>query len=244
MSDTAVGLREIIFDTETTGLDPRDGDRIIEIGAVEMVDRIPTGRTFHHYIHPGDQPISPEAQNVHGISLESLEGKPTFDQIADAFCAFFAEGRLVAHNASFDMGFVNAELKRVGRLAFEDERVVDTLMIARRKFPGTKNDLDSLCKRFRISNAHRTLHGALLDAELLQEVYIELTGGQQVGMALDAQAEAAGGSAHGQSKAGPARQRPNPLPDPRTKESAAAHAAFVETLGEGAVWRRLDKEAQ
>jgi DNA polymerase-3 subunit epsilon len=244
MSDTPAGLREIIFDTETTGLDPADGDKIIEIGALEMIDRIPTGRTFHHYIHPGDQPINPDAQAVHGISIEDLAGKPTFDQIVDAFSEFFAEGRLVAHNASFDMKFVNAELRNVGRETFTDERVVDTLMIARRKFPGTKNDLDSLCKRFRISNAHRTLHGALLDAELLQEVYIELTGGQQVGMALDAQAEVTGGSAMPQGKTGPARQRPNPLPDPRTEESAAAHAAFVETLGEGAVWHRLGKKAQ
>lgn len=235
------GLREIVFDTETTGLDPRDGDRIIEIGAVELMDRIPTGRTFHHYIHPEDREIHPDAQRVHGISLESLEGKPVFLEIVDEFCEFFDGAILVAHNAPFDMSFINAELERLGRPSIDNDRVVDTLIMARRKFPGAKNDLDTLCKRFRISNAHRTLHGALLDSELLQDVYIELTGGQQVGMAWEVEAADGANGGH-TAKAPPARQRPNPLPDPRTAESAKAHAAFVERLGEAAVWHRHSKQ--
>ncbi|MEL6751206.1 MAG: exonuclease domain-containing protein, partial [Pseudomonadota bacterium] len=162
-------------------------------------------------------------------------GKPGFAEIADAFMQFFGEGTLIAHNAQFDMGFVNAELERIGRPAIANDRVTDSLTLARRKFPGAKNDLDTLCNRFRISNAHRTLHGALLDAQLLQEVYIELTGGQQVGFALESGTTEV---AKVEQAAGPARKRPTALPDPRTDETRAAHAAFVESLGPDAIWQR------
>ena len=203
-------LREIIFDTETTGLSPTDGDRIIEIGAVELIDRIPSGRHFHHYIHPGDRDIHPDAQRVHGISIDDLKDKPSFADIADEFMTFFGEGTLIAHNASFDMGFVNAELAKIGRPALSADRVTDTLFLARRAFPGAKNSLDALCQRFRISNAHRVLHGALLDAELLQEVYIELTGGQQVGMGFAAPTEQGRPAQAGPQEAVAIRQRPTP----------------------------------
>ncbi len=189
-------LREIIFDTETTGLSPAEGDRIIEIGAVELIDRIPTGKHFHHYLHPGDRAIHPDAQRVHGISIDDLKDKPSFADIADDFMEFFGEGTLIAHNANFDMGFVNSELAKIDRPALAADRVTDTLFLARRAYPGAKNSLDALCQRFRISNAHRVLHGALLDAELLQEVYIELTGGQQVGMGFAAPTKAGRPSAH------------------------------------------------
>ena len=233
-------MREIIFDTETTGLDAKGGDRIIEIGAIEMIDRFPTGRTFHHYLHPGDQPIHPDAQAVHGISIDDLKGKPAFKDILEEFEQFFGEGKLVAHNANFDIGFFNAELKRVGREAITEDRIVDTLVIAKRKFPGQRNSLDALCQRFGISNAHRTLHGALLDSELLLDVYLELTGGRQAGLGLDADAgEAAEGSGEEHTKSvAPVRQRPAPLASRLTKDEIAAHDAFVERLGEGAIWHR------
>ncbi len=231
-------LREIIFDTETTGLSPAEGDRIIEIGAVELIDRIPTGKHFHHYIHPGDRAIHPDAQRVHGISIEDLKDKPSFADIADDFMDFFGEGTLIAHNANFDMGFVNAELAKIDRPALSADRVTDTLFLARRAYPGAKNSLDALCQRFRISNAHRVLHGALLDAELLQEVYIELTGGQQVGMGFAAPAKPGALSQTDAQQAAPTRQRPIPLTDPRTDNTRAAHTAFVKRLGETAVWSR------
>ena len=182
-------MREIIFDTETTGLSPEQGDRIIEIGAIEMVNRFPTGKTYHQYLHPGDRAIHPDAQNVHGISIEDLADKPSFSDVLDEFLAFFGEGQLIAHNAKFDMGFINAELKRLNQPTIENDRVIDTLVIARRKYPGARNSLDALCDRFGISNAHRTLHGALLDSELLADVYIELTGGRQAGFSLDHESE-------------------------------------------------------
>ncbi len=233
-------MREIIFDTETTGLSPKDGDRIIEIGAIEMIDRFPTGRTFHHYLHPGDRAIHPDAQAVHGISIEDLEGKPGFKDILAEFEEFFGAGKLVAHNATFDIGFFNAELERVERSAIESERVVDTLVMAKRKFPGQRNSLDALCQRFGISNAHRTLHGALLDSELLLDVYLELTGGRQAGLGLDMEANAAVSCTSNEQAESltPVRERAEPLPSRLTKEEIAAHEAFVEKLGETAIWHR------
>jgi len=233
-------MREIIFDTETTGLSPKDGDRIIEIGAIEMIDRFPTGRTFHHYLHPGDRPIHPDAQAVHGISIDDLKGKPGFADILSEFEEFFGEGKLVAHNANFDIGFFNAELKRVGRKSIDSERIVDTLVMAKRKFPGQRNSLDALCQRFGISNAHRTLHGALLDSELLLDVYLELTGGRQGGLGLDVQAETAEASDRLEEDfiATPLRKRPSPLPPRLTEEERQAHEAFVEKIGETAIWHR------
>lgn len=234
-------MREIIFDTETTGLSPADGDRVIEIGAIEMINRFPTGLTFHEYLDPGDRQVHPDAEAVHGISNAQLKGKPSFADILPKFLEFFGEGTLIAHNAKFDIGFFNAELKRVGQKPIDDNRVVDTLMIARRKFPGAKNSLDALCSRFGISNTHRTLHGALLDSELLADVYLELTGGRQVGLGLDdaTPAQQTSGSEIEQS-ASAQRQRTTPLPSRLSLEEKAAHAAMIEQMGDGAIWRKWD----
>ena len=234
-------MREIIFDTETTGLSAAQGDRVIEIGALEYIDRFPTGKTFHEYINPGDREVHPDALAVHGISNEMLKDKPTFAEIADKFQAFFADGNLVAHNASFDIGFLNAEMSRLDLPAFDPDRVVDTLMIARRKHPAGPNSLDALCKRYGISNAHRTLHGALLDTELLAEVYLELTGGRQAGFDLSANltSETENPALSGAiQKRAPARPRPTPLPERLSEQEIEAHRAFVETLGEDAVWQQ------
>jgi DNA polymerase-3 subunit epsilon len=226
-------MREIIFDTETTGLSARDGDRLVEIGCVEMVNRFPTGRVFHKYINPErDMPI--EAFNVHGLSSEFLRDKPRFAEIAEEFASFIGGAVLVAHNAPFDMGFINAEFERLGMPAIGMERVVDTVAIARRKFPGAKASLDALCERFGISNAHRVKHGALLDAEILAEVYGELLGGKQTALILDAAREERGADG---TIAAPAK-RPQPLPPRITAAEVAAHAAFVATLGEKAIWNK------
>jgi DNA polymerase-3 subunit epsilon len=231
-------MREIIFDTETTGLDARE-DRIIELGCIELVNRFPTGRTFHHYINPQGRPINAEAQAVHGISAEQLAGKPGFGEIAEEFLAFIDGARLVAHNAGFDMGFINAEFARLGHPAVGPERVVDTLALARRKHPMGPNSLDALCRRYGIDNTHRTMHGALLDSELLAEVYIELVGGRQAALGLDA----SGMSGESGGEAGEAEivigARPAPLPPRLSDAERAAHAAMVGTLGENALWLKI-----
>jgi len=177
-------MREIVFDTETTGLDNR-ADRVIEIGGIELVNRFPTGNTFHEYINPQGRPVHPEALAIHGISDAQLAGKPTFPEIAARFIEFIDGAHLVAHNATFDMGFINMEFERIGHPAVGLERVVDTLAIARRKHPMGPNSLDALCRRYGIDNSHRTRHGALLDSELLAEVYIELIGGKQFALGLE-----------------------------------------------------------
>jgi DNA polymerase-3 subunit epsilon len=224
-------VREIVFDTETTGLDPATGDRVVEIGCVEIVNLIPTGHTFHCYLNPErDMPL--EAFNVHGLSAEFLRDHPLFADIAEALLAFVgADSRLVAHNAGFDLGFLNAEFARIGSPPLLRERIVDTLALARRRHPGAANRLDDLCQRYRIDSSRRTKHGALLDAELLAEVYAELCGGRQasLGLALDA-----GASFGGVAVA--ARQRPQALPLRRTADEAAAHEAFIAELGAGALW--------
>ncbi|MFJ5488482.1 DNA polymerase III subunit epsilon, partial [Hansschlegelia beijingensis] len=176
-------MREIVLDTETTGLDPLTGDRVVEIGCVELLNRIPTGATFHVYLNP-ERDMPEEAFRVHGLSAEFLSDKPRFADVADDFLAFVAEGALVIHNASFDMAFLDAELKRLGRAPIGRERVVDTLMLARRKNPGGANSLDALCQRYGIDNSRRTKHGALLDSEILAEVYLELLGGRQASLGL------------------------------------------------------------
>lgn len=235
-------MREIIFDTETTGLFPKDGDRVIEIGAIEMVNRFPTGNTFHEYLHPGNREINPEAQKIHGISIEQLKDKPSFADILPMFHEFFGDGILIAHNASFDIGFFNAELKRVNQPPIAVDRVIDTLAIAKRKFPGARNSLDALCDRFGISNAHRTLHGALLDSELLADVYIELTGGRQVGLSLEQETDEStrSGAIGATSEHAPQRKRANPLPSRLTAEEKSAHATMIEKIGEGAIWNTWD----
>jgi DNA polymerase-3 subunit epsilon len=230
-------MREIIFDTETTGLDPRL-DRVIELGGVELVNRFPTGRTFHHLINPQGRPINAEAVAVHGISEADLVGKPTFDAIAGEFLEFIDGARLVAHNASFDVAFLNAELERLGLPPIGMERIVDTLAIARRKHPMGPNSLDALCRRYGVDLSRRTKHGALLDSELLAEVYVELMGGKQAAFELEPVPE-------------PSRPieietveiaigvRPRPLAPRLSGEELAAHAALVAGLGENAIWKRV-----
>lgn len=229
-------MREIVLDTETTGLDPAEGHRVVEIGAVELRNHLRTGRDYHVYINP-ERPMPKEAFNIHGLGDAFLRDKPAFAAIVDSFLDFIADAPLVIHNAAFDMKMLNAELARLGRPLLPDARAVDTVQIARRKFPGAQASLDALCKRFGVDNAARTKHGALLDSELLADVYLELLGGRQQGFALDPRAAAAasaGSGAAGQA----AKIRPRPLARRVTEDEAAAHAAFVESLGDDAVWRR------
>lgn len=232
--------REIIFDTETTGLDAREGDRVIEIGAIELVNRFPTGKTFHMFLNPEERDVHPEALEIHGISNEFLRDKPTFRDAYDSFEAFFSQGKLIAHNASFDLGFLNAELERLEKPPINPDRVVDTLQIARRKFPGQRNSLDALCSRFGIDNSRREKHGALLDSELLAEVYLELLGGKQASLTLEhvvSETASASGFAGNGSRQG-ARTRPSPLAPRITDEDLARHREFVSGLGGETVWKK------
>jgi DNA polymerase-3 subunit epsilon len=228
-------MREIIFDTETTGLDSRE-DRIIELGGVELVNRFPTGRTFHFFINPQGRQIHADAQAVHGISAADLADKPVFGAIADEFIALIDGAKLVAHNANFDIGFINAEFARIGYRPIEPERVVDTLALAKRKHPMGPNSLDALCRRYGIDNSHRTMHGALLDSELLAEVYIELIGGKQAALILDNVAASATDTIRIEHVEFIIAARPVPLPPRLSEAERAAHAALVETLGEKAIW--------
>jgi DNA polymerase III subunit epsilon len=223
-------MREIVFDTETTGLSPRDGHRLVEIGCIEMIDRFPTGRTFHAYINPQrDMPV--EAFNVHGLSAAFLSDKPVFKAIAEDFAGFIGDAIMVAHNANFDITFINAEFATLKMPPVSADRIIDTVMIARRKFPGQKNDLDSLCQRLGVDNSRRTKHGALMDAELLADVYLELTGGRQTALSLGG-----AGSGAGRGVIGAAPKRVRPVPSGLTPGEAAAHAAFVAELGKDAIW--------
>ncbi len=226
-------MREIVLDTETTGINARDGDRVVEIGCVELLNHVSTGRTFHVYMNP-QRPMPIEAFNVHGLSDEFLADKPLFAAIADDFLGFIADARLVIHNAAFDIGFLNAELERLSRPAIPMTTVVDTLSLARRKHPGAANSLDALCLRYGIDNSRRTKHGALLDAEILAEVYIELIGGRQAGLELAVGGRSA--AAHN-GRTGPS-QRPAPLPPRLTDDEKRAHEAFVGSIGQNAIWRR------
>ena len=227
-------MREIVFDTETTGLDPLAGDRIVEIGAIELVNHIPTGRRFHAYVNP-ERPMSADAARVHGIDDAFLKDKPRFAEVAEDFVAFMAEGNLIAHNASFDMSFINAELRRLGRPPISDERVIDTLVLARRKHPGSPASLDALLSRYQIDAARRTLHGALLDAELLAEVYIELIGGRQAALILGEEPVAPTIMvAHHAIAIG---ERLAPRVFILSPQEKAAHIAAIDRLGDKAVWR-------
>jgi len=230
-------MREIVLDTETTGLDPAQGHRIVEIGAIELSNHMPTGRRFHEYINP-EREMPQEAFAVHGLGDDFLRGKPVFAQTVDAFLEFIGDARLVIHNASFDMAFINAELGRAKRPPIPVEQALDTLEIARRKFPGSPASLDALCRRFGIDNASRTLHGALLDSEILAEVYLELIGGRQPDFAL-APVQASRADAHATSGAWRPGPRPSPLPPRLTEAESGAHAAFVDALGENALWKML-----
>ena len=228
-------MREIIFDTETTGLDCRL-DRVIEIGAVELVNRFPTGRVFHEYIFPEGRAIDAEALAVHGITMESLHGKPRFAQVADGFLEFIDGARLVAHNAGFDMGFINAELERLGHPAVDPLRVVDTLALAKRRHPMGPNSLDALCRRYGIDNSMRTSHNALLDVQLLAQVYLELMGGKQPGFEL-ASARMAKSTGPVLLEAEPVHRTPRPIIP--TEAELATHAAFVAKLKEP-IWATVE----
>jgi DNA polymerase-3 subunit epsilon len=233
-------MREVIFDTETTGLDPRTGDRMVEIGCVEMIGRVETGRTFHAYFNPErDMPI--EAERVHGLSAEFLATKPRFEEVADELLAFLGDAPLVAHNAGFDFGFLNNELERIGRTPIAMERMVDTVQLARKKHPGAKNSLDALCTRYGIDRSHRVKHGALLDAELLAQVYVELTGGRQIGLGLaDSETVVEVATTTTITATGTARaNRPArpPRPHAPSVEELERHRAFVAGI-ENAIWTR------
>lgn len=226
-------MREIVLDTETTGFDPFSGDRIVEIGCVELMNHMPTGRTYHQYINP-QRSMPAEAFAVHGLGDDFLADKPVFAKVGQDFLDFVGtDARLVIHNASFDMKFLNAELKWIGLPEIALDRAIDTLEMARRKFPGSPATLDALCRRFGIDNSNRVLHGALLDSEILAEVYLELIGGRQPDLVLAPQTSERGTIAASEWRAMP---RPQPLPSRLTEQEAAAHAAFVQSLGEGALW--------
>jgi DNA polymerase III subunit epsilon len=227
-------MREIVLDTETTGLDPDAGDRIVEIGAVEIVNHMPTGRTFHAYINP-QRDVPAEAVEVHGLTAAFLADKPVFAAVAAEFAAFIGDARLVIHNAAFDMRFLNAELGWAGQGSLPWARAVDTLELAKRRFPGAPSSLDALCRRFGVDNSGREKHGALLDSELLAEVYLELMGGRQPDLTL---AVVVAGPAGVAGAAWTAPPRPRPLAPRLTEAEAAAHAAFIATLGDGALWMR------
>lgn len=232
-------MREIVLDTETTGFDADKDDRIVEIGALELMNHLPTGRTFHVYINP-ERSMPKEAFEVHGLGDDFLRDQPKFAEIVQDFVDFIADdARLVIHNASFDMKFLNAELKRAGFAALPWSRALDTLALAREKFPGAPASLDALCRRFGVDNSGRELHGALLDSELLAEVYLELIGGRQPDLVLDqpGRANTTVGTGGG-AQDGPRAARPAPLPSRLTEAEAAAHAEFVARLGEGSVWAR------
>ena len=228
-------MREIVLDTETTGFEPAEGDRIVEIGAVELMNHMPTGRTYHQYINP-QRSMPAEAFAVHGLGDDFLRDKPLFRDIAQEFVDFVGDAKLVIHNAKFDMKFLNAELGWVNRPPLPMDRAIDTVEMARRKFPGSPASLDALCRRFGIDNSSRTLHGALLDSEILAEVYLELIGGRQPGLVLRSGGGSDGGGAETAWKPGP---RPQPLPARLTEAEAASHAEFIEKLGEGALWSKV-----
>src|SRR6478735_6419014 len=224
-------MREIVLDTETTGLDPLRGDRLVEVGCIEIYNRMPTGQTFHRYINP-QRDMPAEAFNVHGLSSEFLASKPLFTEVVEEFLEFIADAPLVIHNASFDIAFINAELDRIKRQPILRERLVDTLLLARRKHPGVSNRLDDLCSRYSIDNSRRTKHGALLDAELLAEVYIDLIGARQSQLILASETPRQSGG----TLELPRRQRTVPLSSRVTEDDRIAHRDFVATLGEKAIW--------
>lgn len=231
-------MREIVLDTETTGFEPSEGHRIVEIGAVELSNHLPTGRTFHQYINP-ERPMPKEAFDVHGLGDEFLRDKPVFRQIGRAFLDFIGDARLVIHNAAFDMKFLNHELKQIGLPAIEWSRAIDTLAIARQRFPGSPASLDALCRRFGVDNSAREKHGALLDSEILAEVYLELVGGRQPDLVLSGPETKRTGTGQDQSDTGwKPRPRPEPLAPRLTAEEAAAHAAFIAKLGDGSIWKK------
>ncbi len=230
-------MREIVLDTETTGFEPEAGDRIVEIGAVELWNHLPTGKTYHQYINP-ERSMPKEAFEVHGLGDDFLRDKPVFSKVGHAFIDFIGDAKLVIHNAAFDMKFLNAELGWMGLPKLPWEQALDTLAIARKRFPGSPASLDALCRRFGIDNSSRTLHGALLDSEILAEVYLELIGGRQPDFGLNPQADTTKAEA-GDAPVWRAGARPTPLSPRITDTEAAAHTAFVEGMGDDALWKKL-----
>ena len=230
-------MREIVLDTETTGFEPSEGHRIVEIGAVELFNHLPTGRTYHQYINPERQ-MPREAFEVHGLGDDFLRDKPVFRAIGRAFLDFIGDAKLVIHNAAFDVKFLNFELKLIGLPTIDWSRAIDTLAIARQKFPGSPASLDALCRRFGVDNSAREKHGALLDSEILAEVYLELIGGRQPDFGLASQPAKSASGTTGVVDDWRPRPRPEPLPPRLTEDEAAAHAAFVAKLGDGAIWAK------
>jgi DNA polymerase-3 subunit epsilon len=228
-------MREIVLDTETTGFDPEGGDRIVEIGAVELEGHIPTGRTYHQYINP-QREMPADAFAVHGLGDDFLRDKPVFKEIGQEFLDFVGTDKMVIHNASFDMKFLNAELGWMGLPTLPMDQALDTLAIARKKFPGSPASLDALCRRFGISNEARVLHGALLDSEILAEVYLELIGGRQPDFGLS---ETKGKVIQGSASDWRARPRETPLPSRLSEAERDAHTAFVDAMGDDALWKTL-----
>ena len=228
-------MREIVLDTETTGFEPQEGHRIVEIGGVELFNHMPTRRTYHQYINP-ERPMPKEAFDVHGLGDDFLRDKPVFKQVGQAFLDFVGDARLVIHNAAFDMRFLNAELGWAGLPGVPNSQALDTLVIARQRFPGSPASLDALCRRFGIKNSAREKHGALLDSEILAEVYLELIGGRQPDFGLGLVATKTT-EVNPQSDWRP-RPRATPLPARLSEEEAAAHAAFVAKLGAAALWNK------
>lgn len=229
------GLREIAFDTETTGFDARGEDRLTEIGCVELIDFLPTGNTFHTLVHPEGKEISARVTEITGHTNESLRDAPRFGDIAQGFRDFVGDSNMIAHNSNFDMGFINAAMERESFSTYPRKRFIDTLMIAREKFPGASNTLDALCKRFSISLASRTVHGALVDAELLAKVYLELRGGRAISMDFNDGVESI------KAVIDTVRARPTPLALLSTDAEREAHTQFIQTqLGDNAVWTRYD----
>jgi DNA polymerase III subunit epsilon len=226
-------MREIVLDTETTGLSPANGDRIVEIGAVELINHIPTGEVFHVFINP-ERDMPKEAEAVHGISSAMLKDKPVFKAIAKEFLQFIGDAPLVIHNADFDMEFLNAELSYLQLATLPPERAIDTVRMARKKFPMAPASLDALCKRFGIDNSKRVKHGALLDAELLAEVYLELIGGRQTALILAGPGQRK--QVPGAPQVNTARQRSKALPPRLTQDELASHTALIEQLGEKTLW--------
>lgn len=234
-------MREIVLDTETTGFEPSEGHRIVEIGAVELFNHLPTGRTYHQYINPG-RPMPKEAFEVHGLGDDFLRDKPVFKAVARDFLAFVGEAKLVIHNAAFDVKFLNAELSWAELPQIDPRRAIDTLLIARSKFPGAPASLDALCRRFGVDNSAREKHGALLDSEILAEVYLELVGGRQPDFGLSAAERPAASGPAVSLTTSRARPRPHPLPPRLTEAEAAAHQAFVAKMGEVAIWAKRQAE--
>jgi DNA polymerase-3 subunit epsilon len=232
-------MREIVLDTETTGLEAKGGDRLIEIGCVELINRFPSGVEFHRFLNPETKEVHADAFRIHGISTEFLKDKPVFKTEVDTFLDFIGDAPLIIHNATFDIGFLNMEFERLNKPSLDMGRVIDTLQLARRKFPGAPASLDALCKRFNIDNTQRTKHGAIVDSLLLAQVYVELLGERQATLSLAVEAPTRGAQSGAPMQVGDRpRQRVTPLPPRLSEEQMAAHAAFVETLGPSAIWKR------